>query len=87
MLDRTIEILAKLIAFPTVSTESNLDMIRYLSDRLTALGARCITVQSDDGTKANVFATLGPDMPGGIMLSGHTDVVPVTDQNWTTDPF
>lgn len=87
MLDRTIEILEKLIAFPTVSTESNLDMIRYLDDRLIALGARCITVHSEDGTKANIFATLGPDMPGGIMLSGHTDVVPVTDQNWTTDPF
>lgn len=87
MLVRTKEILEKLIAFPTVSTDSNLEMIQYLTDHLTALGARCITVQSEDGTKANVFATLGPDMPGGIMLSGHTDVVPVTDQDWTTDPF
>ena len=87
MLQRSIEILDDLIAFDTVSTESNLAMIGYLSDRLHSLGARCIETRNDDGSKANIFATLGPDIPGGIGLSGHTDVVPVTDQDWTTDPF
>ncbi len=87
MLDRTLEILADLIAFPTVSTDSNLDMIAYLRDRLEPLGARCLTTGNEAGTKANLFATLGPDAPGGILLSGHSDVVPVADQDWTSDPF
>lgn len=87
MLERSIEILSDLIAFPTVSAESNLDMIAYLSDHLSALGARCRTTSDDSGAKANLFATLGPDSTGGIMLSGHTDVVPVVDQDWSSDPF
>ena len=86
-LSKTKEILADLIAFQTVSADSNLEIIRYLTERLEALGARCILTGDDTGTKANVFATLGPDVPGGILLSGHTDVVPVADQDWTTDPF
>lgn len=84
---RTTEILADLIAFETVSADSNLEIIRYLTERLEALGARCIETRDATGKKANVFATLGPDMPGGILLSGHTDVVPVADQDWTTNPF
>ncbi|MEM7319314.1 MAG: acetylornithine deacetylase [Pseudomonadota bacterium] len=87
MLDRTIDILDDLIAFPSVSSEPNLDMIAYLRERFETLGARCITTGNDDGSKANLFATLGPDKPGGIVLSGHTDVVPVADQDWTSDPF
>ncbi|WP_120635756.1 acetylornithine deacetylase [Ruegeria sp. EL01] len=87
MLDRSVDILQDLIAFPTVSAESNLQMIDYLSERLKARGARCTVTLDDSGTKANLFATLGPDLPGGIMLSGHTDVVPVADQDWTSDPF
>ncbi|WP_037307184.1 acetylornithine deacetylase [Ruegeria halocynthiae] len=86
-LQRSIEILADLIAFETVSADSNLEIIGYLTDKLGALGARCIETRDETGAKANVFATLGPDMPGGILLSGHTDVVPVADQDWTTDPF
>ncbi|NNL35445.1 MAG: acetylornithine deacetylase [Silicimonas sp.] len=85
--ERAIEILRDLIAFETVSTDSNLDMIHYLADRLEQLGARCQILRDDSGTKANLLAALGPDMPGGILLSGHTDVVPVTDQDWTVDPF
>lgn len=84
---RSKEILTDLIAFETVSADSNLDMISYLTQRLEALGARCIETRDVTGAKANVFATLGPDMPGGILLSGHTDVVPVADQDWTSDPF
>ena len=87
MLDRSIEILDDLIAFPTVSSDPNLDIIAYLNDRFDRLGAQCLTTRDDSGTKANLFATLGPDAPGGILLSGHTDVVPVADQDWTTEPF
>ncbi len=87
MLVRSVQILRDLIAFPTVSTDSNLNMIRYLSDHLGALGARCQVLADSTGGKANLFATMGPDEPGGIMLSGHTDVVPVADQDWSSDPF
>ncbi len=86
-LQRTKEILSDLIAFETVSADSNLEIIRYLTDFLEALGARCIQTQDATGAKANIFATLGPEMDGGIVLSGHTDVVPVADQDWTSDPF
>ncbi len=86
-LQRTKEILSDLIAFETVSADSNLKIIRYLTDFLEALGARCIQTQDATGAKANIFATLGPEMDGGIVLSGHTDVVPVADQDWTSDPF
>ncbi len=87
LLDRTLEILRDLIAFPTVSSDSNLDMITYLAEQMGALGARVVITRDDTGAKANLFVTLGPDEPGGVMLSGHTDVVPVTDQDWSTDPF
>jgi acetylornithine deacetylase len=85
--DRSIEILRDLIAFPTISTDSNLAMIDYLAGRLGAFGARVIITRDETGQKANVFATLGPDVKGGVLLSGHSDVVPVADQDWTTDPF
>ena len=87
MLERSVEILRDLIAFPTISTDSNLEMIIWLEARLQALGARCLITADESGTKANLFASLGPDAPGGIVLSGHTDVVPVADQDWTSDPF
>jgi acetylornithine deacetylase len=87
MLARSVDILGDLIAFPTVSTDNNLAMIAYLQDRLSAAGARCMVLGDETGTKANLVARLGPDAPGGIMLSGHTDVVPVADQDWATDPF
>ena len=87
MLDRTIDILGDLIGFPTVSSDSNLQMIGYLSERFEALGARCVITIDETGAKANLFASLGPDQPGGILLSGHSDVVPVADQDWTSDPF
>ncbi|WP_420820890.1 acetylornithine deacetylase [Roseovarius dicentrarchi] len=76
-----------LIGFPTVSQDSNLDMIGYLATRLEASGARVEIMQDADGKKANLFATLGPEGDGGIILSGHSDVVPVADQEWATDPF
>ncbi|WP_300019102.1 acetylornithine deacetylase [uncultured Roseobacter sp.] len=87
MLDRTIRILSDLIAFPTVSSDSNLEMIAYLADRLEAAGAKVDVLSDPVGSKANLFATLGPEIDCGIVLSGHSDVVPVTDQAWSTDPF
>ena len=87
MLQTTKDILADLIAFPTVSADSNLDMIAYLASRLEDCGADVHLFTDPSGKKANLFATLGPQKDGGIVLSGHSDVVPVTDQNWTSDPF
>ncbi|MEK6216707.1 MAG: M20/M25/M40 family metallo-hydrolase, partial [Boseongicola sp.] len=86
-LARTREILGDLIAFPTISPDSNLGMIAYLANRLEDLGASIDVFHDETGKKANLFATLGPATDGGILLSGHTDVVPVTDQNWSHDPF
>ena len=86
-LSDTIEILRDLIAFETVSSKSNLEMIAYLATRLGDAGARVDLHQDDTGKKANLFATLGPDASGGILLSGHSDVVPVAGQDWSSDPF
>jgi acetylornithine deacetylase len=86
-LARTREILRDLIAFPTVSTDSNLEMIQHMAELLHGIGARVEVFADPSGTKANMFATLGPDTDGGIVLSGHSDVVPVADQDWRTDPF
>ncbi|RWO99576.1 MAG: acetylornithine deacetylase [Mesorhizobium sp.] len=83
----SIRILEKLIAFPTVSRDSNLDLIGYVADLLDAHGIACQIIQSEDGDKANLFATIGPAGTSGIMLSGHTDVVPIDGQNWTLPPF
>ncbi|MFW8595149.1 acetylornithine deacetylase [Cribrihabitans neustonicus] len=87
LLEETKTLLGELIAFPTVSTDSNLGLIRHLAEKLGAAGAKVEIGQDATGAKANLFATIGPVRDGGIVLSGHTDVVPVTDQDWTTDPF
>ena len=86
-LDRTKEILADLLAFPTLSGSSNLDVIAYLRDRLEAAGASVRLYPDENGDRANLFATIGPDQPGGVVLSGHSDVVPVAGQDWTVEPF
>ncbi|UWR49883.1 acetylornithine deacetylase [Phaeobacter inhibens] len=87
MMEQTTRILSDLIAYPTVSADSNLEMIACLANRLEDCGARVDVMFDASGQKANLFATLGPDTDGGIVLSGHSDVVPVTDQDWTSDPF
>lgn len=87
LLTRTREILGDLIGFPTVSADSNLAMIDHLAGLLTDAGARVEVLRDPGGTKANLVATIGPDIDGGILLSGHSDVVPVADQDWTTDPW
>ena len=86
ILGRTKEILADLVAFPTVSADSNLELITYAAALLSGLGARLSISHDQTGAKANLFATLG-EGDNGIVLSGHTDVVPVEGQPWTSDPF
>lgn len=81
------EMLARLVAFPTVSSSSNLDCISFIRDYLANHGIESRTVPSPDGTKANLYATVGPSVEGGVVLSGHTDVVPVEGQAWSSDPF
>jgi acetylornithine deacetylase len=84
---RSIELLAKLIAFDTTSRDSNLALIEYVEGLLGALGVNATRVPNAEGRKANLYATLGPGTEGGIVLSGHTDVVPVDGQKWSSDPF
>ncbi|WP_274424375.1 acetylornithine deacetylase [Chelativorans sp. YIM 93263] len=84
---RARNILSDLVAFPTVSAESNLELIAYAGEILSGAGARLSMHHDETGTKANLFATLGPEGDGGIVLSGHTDVVPAEEQDWTSDPF
>lgn len=86
-LNKTKSILRDLIAFPTVSSDSNLALIQYAAGHLSELGAEVFLDYDDTGKKANLFATLGPKVDGGIVLSGHSDVVPVAGQDWSTDPF
>lgn len=83
----TIEILRRLVAFDTTSRRSNLDLVDWTADYLDNVGARVRLTRDATGEKANILATIGPDAPGGIVLSGHTDVVPVDDQDWASDPF
>ncbi|KAH9599947.1 Peptidase M20 [Trypanosoma melophagium] len=82
--------LAKLVAFDTTSRNSNLDLIQYCREYLEGLGVKCTLLYNAEKTKANLWATLPGDggvTDGGIILSGHTDVVPVDGQKWDTDPF
>jgi acetylornithine deacetylase len=83
----TLEILTRLIAFDTTSRNSNLELIAWVEDFLRQRGIASRRVANADGTKANLYATIGPDVAGGVVLSGHTDVVPVDDQPWTSDPW
>lgn len=83
----TLDMLRTLVAFPTVSRESNLELIDYAHGVLRALDAECRLTYDDERRKANLFATLGPRGSPGIVLSGHTDVVPVDGQLWDSAPF
>ena len=79
--------LRRLVAFPTVSSDSNLAIIHFIRDALEPFDADIRLTYDDGKHKANLFATLGPRGEPGIVLSGHTDVVPTEGQDWTTDPF
>lgn len=80
-------LLDSLISFPTVSRDSNLAMIGFIRSYLGDLGIESTLTHNDERTKANLYAVFGPGKEGGVMLSGHTDVVPVDGQNWTREPF
>jgi acetylornithine deacetylase len=80
-------LLERLVAFPTVSRDSNLDLIGFVQDFLDGHGVASQRHASADGRKANLYATIGPPDRGGVLLSGHTDVVPVDGQAWSSDPF
>jgi acetylornithine deacetylase len=81
------EMLAKLVSFPTVSRDSNLPLIHFVRDYLAGHGVDSTLVPDETGEKASLFCQIGPDRPGGVILSGHTDVVPTDNQPWTSDPF
>lgn len=83
----TREILGKLVSFASVSEASNLGMIDWIVDYLAARGFSCHRLPDATGTKAGVFASLPARADGGVLLSAHTDVVPVKGQDWATDPF
>jgi acetylornithine deacetylase len=82
-----LEMLAKLVSFDTESSKSNLPLIDFVEGYLRSWDIPCIRVPNAGGDKAAIFATVGPQDRGGIVLSGHTDVVPVAGQAWTSDPF
>jgi acetylornithine deacetylase len=83
----TVELLARLVGCPTVSRDSNLPLIDFVRNYLEDHGVTTHLVPDDSGQKSNLFASIGPEVAGGLVLSGHTDVVPVDGQNWTSDPF
>ena len=80
-------ILARLVGFDTTSHRSNRACIDFIRDYLDGFGIESTIIASDDGEKACLWATIGPAERQGIVLSGHSDVVPVDGQDWTSDPF
>lgn len=81
------EMLEKLVSFPTVSSVSNLPIIDFIAEYLASHGVESHRVIDETGQKANLYANVGPSVEGGVILSGHTDVVPVEGQDWRSDPF
>ena len=81
------EMIERLIGFDTTSRESNLPLIDFVRDYLDGYGIKSDLVFDDERNKANLYATIGPEDVGGVVLSGHTDVVPVDGQAWDSDPF
>jgi acetylornithine deacetylase len=82
-----LELMQKLVSFPTVSRDSNLPLVDWVEDYLTSHGITCHRHYRDDNYHAALFAHVGPEVEGGVVLSGHTDVVPVDGQPWSSDPF
>ncbi|MBB3231001.1 acetylornithine deacetylase [Halomonas stenophila] len=85
--DSVVDLLAELVAFDTTSHRSNLPLIAFVEDTLARHGVASRRVLDDSGEKANLYATIGPADRPGVMLSGHTDTVPVTGQAWSVEPF
>ncbi|MBP0945773.1 acetylornithine deacetylase [Pseudomonas alliivorans] len=87
MTPRALDIFKRLIAFETVSSEPNMALIEYVRDLLATKGIESLIVRDETGKKANLFASTGPREQPGVLLSGHTDVVPAAGQAWTVPPF
>ncbi len=83
----TIQILEKLVSFPVLGGESNLEIINWIKNHIESFDITTTLVPNDNGTKASLHCRIGPAVDGGVILSGHTDVVPVEGQAWVTDPF
>ena len=83
----SIDILQRLVSFESISRQSNLNLINFIRNYLSDYGIQSTLAYNRHGDRANLYATIGPDDKGGIMLSGHTDVVPVEGQDWSCDPF
>ena len=81
------QILDRLVSFPTVSRDTNLPLIDWVEDYLESQGVTAHRVWNEDRTKASLYAHIGPEVAGGVVLSGHTDVVPVDGQVWSSDPW
>ena len=81
------QILAKLVSFPVLGGESNLSILNWIKDYLESHGVTAFLVPNEEGNKASLHCRIGPSVDGGVILSGHMDVVPVEGQDWTTDPF
>jgi acetylornithine deacetylase len=83
----TVQILDRLVGFPTVSRDSNLALIEYVREFLATRGVESKLYLDAGGRKANLYASIGPSDRGGVLLSGHTDVVPADGQQWASNPF
>lgn len=86
-LNEAMEVLARLVSFPSISARPNHDITGYIQDYLASHGVESALSYDETGERANIFATIGPDVDGGVILNGHLDVVPVEGQTWRTDPF
>lgn len=86
-MSRTEEILRDLVAFDTTSSKSNLPLMAYVQSYLESQGVASKLIHDETGEKANLWASIGPEVPGGLILNGHTDCVPVEGEVWTSDPF
>lgn len=86
-LENTIDILERLVGFPSISGLPNGEIVGYCRDYLGDLGIDSSLSYDDAGERVNLFATIGPEIDGGVVLNGHTDVVPVEGQDWSNDPF
>ncbi len=83
----TIQILNHLISYPTVSRDANINLIDYIADLISCDNVKPVIIKNKEKSKANLFASIGPKNSEGVMLSGHTDVVPIDGQDWTKPPF
>ena len=81
------QLLDHLVSFPTVSSDTNLPLIHFVRDYFADHGIDSVVIPNEDGTKAGLVAQVGPNVAGGVALSGHSDVVPVEGQDWITDPW